>query len=96
MFGGLTFSVAGHMSCGSLYNDLAVRVGPGRYQPALAHPDTRPMGFTSKSLPGLLYVGLAGCKTGNQLKARVDEALHIVLNMPSRSPRTAGSAERQP
>ncbi len=96
MFSGLTFMVAGHMCCGVLNDDLVIRVGPDRYQPVLAQPVARPMDFTGKPLKGMLYVGPEGCKTEEQLKAWVDEALIFVLNLPTRRRRTAGRVGRPP
>jgi len=38
MFGGVGFMLRGNMACGVINEDLIVRVGPDRYQDALAPP----------------------------------------------------------
>ncbi len=53
-------TVADHMCCGVLNEDLVVRVGPDRYTAALAQPAVRPMDFTGKPLKGMVYIGPAG------------------------------------
>ena len=49
MFGGLCFMVHGAMCCGLTKTDFMVRVGPARYDEALAEPHARPMDFTGKA-----------------------------------------------
>jgi hypothetical protein len=56
MFGGLTFMVAGHMACGVAKQGLMVRVGPDRYQDALARDGAREMDFTGRPLVGMVFV----------------------------------------
>ena len=50
MFGGLCFTVGGHMCCGIAGHDLVVRVGPAKLAEALAEPHARPMDFTGRPL----------------------------------------------
>jgi len=68
MFGGLAFMIRGNMFCGVVGQDLMVRVGPDRYQEALAAPHARLMDFTGRPLKGMVYVGVEGCKTDEALR----------------------------
>ncbi|HYX21375.1 MAG TPA: TfoX/Sxy family protein [Thermoanaerobaculia bacterium] len=63
MFGGVTFMVRGHMSCGVVGSSLMVRVDPGQEEAFLREPGARPMDFTGRPMPGFLFVdprGIAG------------------------------------
>ena len=94
MFGGLTFMVMGNMCCGVLNDDLVVRVGPDRYQAALAEPYARPMDFTGRPLKSMVYVATEGLESDNDLKDWVDQGLSFARFLPpSRSPasRRAGT-----
>ena len=48
MFGGLSFMLWGNMCCEVLNEDLVVRVGPDRFEEALAEPHARPIDFTGR------------------------------------------------
>jgi hypothetical protein len=52
MFGGLAFMLHGNMSVGVEKDRLMVRVGPDRYDEALARPHARPMDFTGRPMKG--------------------------------------------
>lgn len=82
MFGGLTFMVNGHMCCGVLGKDLVLRLGSEDCAMAAAHPHTRPMDFTGRSLRGLLYVGPAGLRTSRELDAWIKKGLRFVATLP--------------
>ncbi|WP_319024632.1 TfoX/Sxy family protein [Microbulbifer hainanensis] len=56
MFGGLAFMLNGNMACGVVGEELMVRVGPEKYQDALAERYTRPMDYTGRPLKGMVYV----------------------------------------
>jgi TfoX/Sxy family transcriptional regulator of competence genes len=63
IFGGLTFLVAGNMSCGVNGNELIVRLDPEHEDEALARPHARPMDFTGRRMRGFVTVrpeGLTG------------------------------------
>ena len=60
MFGGLAFLLDGKMFCGIVKDDLMVRVGPERYEAALAEAHVRPMDFTGRPMNGYVYVGRGG------------------------------------
>lgn len=82
MFGGLAFMVSGHMACGIVGQDLMVRVGPARYEKALARRHARPMDFTGKPLRGMVYVRPSGLRSRAALSGWVQLALEFVRSLP--------------
>jgi hypothetical protein len=82
MFGGLCFTLNGNMCCGTLKNDLVVRVGPRRYDRALAEPHARPMDFTGKPIKGFVFVGPGGTKTDAMLKRWIKRSTDFVSSLP--------------
>lgn len=82
MFGGLCFLLKGKMICGVLKEDLVLRVGPEKYEAALARPHVRPMNFTGRPTTGFVFVGPGGCRTDNALKKWVTQAAEYVLSLP--------------
>ena len=82
MFGGLAFMANGHMCCGVLGEDLVVRVGPDRYEEALAQPHARPMDFTGRPLRGMLYVGPEGHESEEALQWWVHQAVACAMAPP--------------
>jgi hypothetical protein len=86
MFGGLAFMVAGHMCCGVVGDDLMVRVGPDKFEEALARPHARVMDFTGRPSRGMVYVGARGTETSSAVAAWVDRGLVFVQSLPRRAP----------
>jgi hypothetical protein len=86
MFGGLAFMVAGHMCCGVVGDDLMVRVGPEKFEDALARPHARLMDFTGHPSRGMVYVGAGGTGTARAVEAWVARGLAFVQELPSRAP----------
>jgi hypothetical protein len=78
MFGGLCFMVGGAMCCGLTKTDFMVRVGPERYEDALAQPHARPMDFTGRPLKGMVYVGPEGTRTDVALARWVRRGLEFL------------------
>ncbi|MBI3779990.1 MAG: TfoX/Sxy family protein [candidate division NC10 bacterium] len=87
MFGGIAFMLRGHMCCGIVNNDLVIRVGPTRYEQALAQPHARPMDFTGRPLKGFVYVGPLGYRTDNALQKWVKQAVEFVASLPPKKDR---------
>ena len=82
MFGGMAFMVRGHMTVGvTPGGELMVRVGPDKYEEALAQPDARVMDFTGKPLKGFVY---ARARDQRAINAWVLRALEFVESMPAR------------
>ncbi|KPJ90996.1 MAG: RNA methyltransferase [Gemmatimonas sp. SG8_17] len=84
MFGGLTFMLRGNMCCGVAGERLVVRVGPDRYEQALARPGVSPMDFTGKPLKGFVYVASDALASQEDLQAWVEEAKHFALSLPAK------------
>jgi hypothetical protein len=82
MFGGLAFMLHGKIFCGVLKDDLAVRVGPERYEKALSRAPARPMDFTGRPLKGYVFVGPGGLKTDKMLGKWIDEGLEFASALP--------------
>jgi uncharacterized protein YdhG (YjbR/CyaY superfamily) len=93
MFGGLCFMVGGAMCCGLTKTDFMVRVGPDRYDDALAQPHARPMDFTGRPLAGLVYVAPEGLRSPAALAKWVGRGVSFVSSLPPKAARrsTSGS-----
>jgi TfoX/Sxy family transcriptional regulator of competence genes len=84
MFGGLAFMLRGNMCCGVLGDDLMLRVGPERYDDALARPGTRPMDFTGRPMKGMVYVEATAVATDAKLRAWVEVAVGFAGELPAK------------
>jgi TfoX/Sxy family transcriptional regulator of competence genes len=90
MFGGLAFLVDGKMCCGILNEDLVARIGPEKYEAALAQDHVRPMDFTGKPMKGYVYVGPEGYLDAKSLASWVRATVEFVTTLPRKTkPRTA-------
>jgi hypothetical protein len=81
MFGGLTFMVRGHMSCGVHRDELMVRLDPSREGAALARPHARPMDLTGRRMPGFVFVRPEGLED-ERLRDWVEEAVARAESLP--------------
>ena len=81
MFGGLAFLLGGKMFCGIVKDDLMVRVGPERYEAALAEPHVRPMDFTGRPMEGYVYVAASGAKTEKAIRKWVEQGAAFVATL---------------
>lgn len=84
MMGGLCFMLRGNMCCGVVNDDLVVRVGPERYDVALAEPHARPMDFTGRPLRGFVFVGPGGYRTDRGLKDWIQRGVRFALSLPAK------------
>lgn len=84
MFGGVAFMLRGHMCCGVTKDDLVIRVGPRRYEEALAHPHARPMDFTGRPLRGFVFVSPSGYKNDKALAKWVTKAVDFASSLPAK------------
>ena len=82
MFGGLTFMVHGHMSCGVAKGELMVRVGPDLMEAALREPHTRPCDFTGRPMKNLVLVAAPGFASDAALTKLVGMAVEFVSTLP--------------
>ena len=85
MFGGIAFMVGGNMACGVIGDDLMVRLDRADAENALAESHVRPMDFTGKPMPGMIYVSHEGCSTTRAVKTWVDRALEFNATLPPKS-----------
>ena len=84
MFGGIAFMLNGNMFCGITRDDLMVRIGPDRFEQALASPAARPMDFTGRPSKGMVFVGPEGYATDEQLRGWVDQTLNYARSLPAK------------
>ncbi|MSV29022.1 MAG: TfoX family protein [Bryobacterales bacterium] len=82
MFGGLAFSMNGHMFCGVVGADLMLRLGEEGAAAGLTRPNTRPMDFTGRALKSMIYVDASGLDSDESLQGWVDSALQFVASLP--------------
>ncbi len=88
MFGGIAFMLNGNMFCGITRDDLMVRVGPDRFEEALASPGARPMDFTGRPMKGMVFVGPEGYATDEQLRGWVEQTLEYARSLPAKKAKT--------
>ena len=84
MFGGLTFMLQGNMCCGVAGDRLMVRVGPEKYDEALAQKHAQLMDFTGRPMKGMVYVDLAGLASAEDLKGWVQRGVDFALSLPEK------------
>jgi hypothetical protein len=84
MFGGVGFIVQGNMACGVNQDELIVRVGPLRYEEALAHPHARPFDFTGKPMQGWIVVSPGGYESDRDFTRWVQHGVDFALSLPSK------------
>lgn len=82
MFGGIGFMIHGNMACGVNKDDLIVRVGPDRYEDALAEAHTRVFDMTGRPMRGWVVVTSKGYEALNELKDWVDRGASFAKSLP--------------
>jgi TfoX/Sxy family transcriptional regulator of competence genes len=82
MFGGIAFLVDGKMFIGVRNASLMARVGPERYQDALAMPDVRIMDFTGRPMKGYVYLDPPAIVEERDLTAWVLWCAQYVSGLP--------------
>ncbi len=84
MFGGLAFMFAGNMVCGVMGDEIMARVGPERYDAALATPGAKPMDFTGRPMKGMITITGVGLETDEALREWLDQALSYARSLPAK------------
>src|SRR3990170_5189072 len=84
MFGGIALMLRGNMCCGIVRDQLMVRVGPERYDDALARPHARPMDFTGRAMKGMVYIGPEGLKSDADLAAWLRRGVEFAATLPAK------------
>ncbi|MCA9290102.1 MAG: TfoX/Sxy family protein [Phycisphaerales bacterium] len=82
MFGGVCFTINGHMCCGIANTDLVLRLGGAGAADALDEPHTRPMDFTGRPMRSMVCVDAAGVRDDAALRAWIDRAARFVRTLP--------------
>ena len=84
MFGGIAFMHHGNMCCGIVKDVLMARVGPDRYEAALARPFAREMDFTGRSMQGFVYVDPAGFAEDDELNRWISLCETFTASLPAK------------
>jgi TfoX/Sxy family transcriptional regulator of competence genes len=84
MFGGIGFMLHGNMACGVNGEDLIVRVGPERYQEALARPHTKPFDMTGRPMKGWVMVSPKGVEADKDLQDWVQQGVEFASSLPAK------------
>jgi len=84
MFGGKAFLFDGNMLVGVIKNDLVARVGPERFEAAVARNGVRTFDFSGWPMSGWVMVAPDGCQTEASLRAWIEEALEYVQTLPKK------------
>jgi TfoX/Sxy family transcriptional regulator of competence genes len=82
MFGGIAFMLGGNMACGVLDDDLIVRVGPDKYERALAERHTREFDFTGRPSKGIVVVSAEGVANDEALTEWVEAGADFAGSLP--------------
>jgi TfoX/Sxy family transcriptional regulator of competence genes len=81
MFGGVGYMLHGNMACGVNQDALIVRVGPERYQEALAQPHVKPFDMTGRPMKGWVVVLAEGCQGDEAVEAWVQRGVDFALTL---------------
>jgi hypothetical protein len=76
--------VHGNMACGVHKDMLIVRVGPERYEEALAKPHTRPFDMTGRPMKGWGMMAADGYESDEALEAWGQQGLDFALSLPAK------------
>jgi hypothetical protein len=82
MFGGLTFMVEGHMSCGIVGDRLMVRLPRDAHDAALAQRHVHPMDFTGRPMRGFVYIDAVGVADDAVLAEWVGRGVDYARQLP--------------
>jgi len=84
MFGGVGFMVQGNMACGVLQDKLIVRVGPERYEEALATLHVVPFDITGRPMRGWVMVQPEGYASDTDLSEWIQQGIALALSLPAK------------
>lgn len=82
MFGGLCFTLRGHMIVGVLKDELMVRLPKEDDEEILKEPWVRPMDFTGRRMRGLYFVAPAGLTKRSAVKKWIGRCAAYVAGLP--------------
>lgn len=81
MFGGVGFFVNGNYAFGAS-DRLVVRVGPERFDDALAQPHASVMDMTGRPMKGWVFVDAPGIATDEQLRSWMLKGVDFASTLP--------------
>ncbi len=82
MFGGVAFMLHGNMAVGISGDELMVRVGPDRYDDALAQPHARVFDMTGRVMRGWVVVAAEGIADDAALGEWVQRGADYARSLP--------------
>ena len=85
MFGGIAFMLNGNMFCGITRDDLMARVGPERFEEALAQLGARPGDMSGRPMKGMVFVAPEGYAREEQLRGWVQQTLEHARSLPAKT-----------
>jgi hypothetical protein len=91
MFGGLCWTLRGHMCCGVLKEDVVFRMPGKLYAQALSEPHVRPLDFSGKLIRGFVCIGPAATQTAAKLQKWIRRGADYALSLPPKYPRRNGA-----
>lgn len=84
MFGGIAWMVNGNMACGTLGDDLMVRLDRDDADLAMSQEHVGPMEFTGRPMRGFITVEAAGVETDAELERWVDAGADFAESLPAK------------
>src|SRR5438128_1740492 len=84
MPGAVATNLGGNMVCGVMGDEIMARVGPERYDAALATPGAKPMDFTGRPMTGMITITGVGLETDEAWRAWLDQALSYARSLPAK------------
>ena len=85
MFGGVCFTLGGHMLVGVVKDSLMARIGEDAEPAALSRKGARPMDFTGKPMKGYIFVDGAGIAEDQDLEGWIALAKAFVGTLPAKT-----------
>lgn len=84
MFGGISFMLAGNMSCGVMGDELMVRISPAEADALLAEPHVRQGDMSGRPMKGWLVVGAARVADDGALARWVERGVAFAASLPAK------------
>jgi TfoX/Sxy family transcriptional regulator of competence genes len=94
MFGGIAFFADGGMAAGIIDDELMVRVGPRRFEEALARPHARAMDFTGRRMRGFVQVRPEGFEDDADLQLWIGLGIAYAVEVQAEAGEKKASARR--
>jgi TfoX/Sxy family transcriptional regulator of competence genes len=82
MFGGVGWMLNGNMACGTMGDDLLVRVAPGAGDLVLAEPGVRPMEMGKRTMRGFVVVDSATIADEDEFARWIDAGAAHAASLP--------------